>query len=207
MTKPSAILLLGPTGSGKTPLGECLATHGLRGRPCLHFDFGERLRVVTAGAFPPAGFSHEEIDFLRNVLQRGALLENHHFPIAEKILLAFLDGLSGGPAEGGLVVLNGLPRHVDQARDIARLVDVREVVVLHCPAEVVLARIAANAGGDRTGRSDDGLPAVRAKLELFAHRTAPLVAFYRAAGAGVRTIEVGPATTPEDVHAILAAAS
>ena len=230
MTKPQAILLLGPTGSGKTPLGECLAARGLRGRPCRHFDFGEQLRQVAAAEPPPPGFSPEEADFLRGVLERGALLENRHFPLAEKILRAFLKGEMGTgsvaqrrcpspfpPDDNGdrhveprglsepvpIIVLNGLPRHVDQARDVAGLLDVREVVVLHCPANVVLARIASNAGGDRTGRPDDAEVAVRDKLELFARRTAPLVAFYRAAGASVRTIEVARATTPEEILAAL----
>ncbi|MCY2929643.1 MAG: nucleoside monophosphate kinase [Planctomycetota bacterium] len=200
MNRPQAILLLGPTGSGKTPLGECLAARGLRGRPCAHFDFGRQLRDVTAADPPPAGFSREEVDFLRDVLERGALLENRHFPLAEKILRAFL---AERAAPGSLIILNGLPRHVDQARDAARLLDVGEVVVLHCPPQVVLERIASDAGGDRAGRMDDSEAAVRAKLELFAQRTAPLVEYYRAAGAAVRTVEVGPATTPDDVLAAL----
>ncbi|MCY2927814.1 MAG: nucleoside monophosphate kinase, partial [Planctomycetota bacterium] len=188
-SNPQAILLLGPTGSGKTPLGECLASRGLRGRPCRHFDFGEQLRQAAAGGLPSASLSHEEVAFLRDVLERGALLENRHFPLAQKILRAFLERL---PA-GGLVVLNGLPRHIDQARDVASILDVGEVVVLHCPAEVVLARIASNAGGDRAGRTDDSRAAVRAELELYAQRTAPLVEHYRAAGPGGRAVEVGPA--------------
>jgi hypothetical protein len=43
-----ALLLLGPTGAGKTPLGDWLEAHGLWGRPCHHFDFGANLRAVVA---------------------------------------------------------------------------------------------------------------------------------------------------------------
>ena len=44
MQRPSAILLLGPTGSGKTPLGELMERRGFGGRRCRHFDLGDRLR-------------------------------------------------------------------------------------------------------------------------------------------------------------------
>ena len=44
-----AILLLGPTGSGKSPLGDELEANGLNGRRCLHFDFGRRLRRAAEG--------------------------------------------------------------------------------------------------------------------------------------------------------------
>ncbi len=44
----AAILLLGPTGTGKTPLGNVLAVRGWRGLPCLHFDFGANLRELVA---------------------------------------------------------------------------------------------------------------------------------------------------------------
>ncbi|MCS7305155.1 MAG: nucleoside monophosphate kinase [Thermoguttaceae bacterium] len=42
------ILLLGPTGSGKTPLGQLLAHRGIWGRRCVHFDFGYWLRWIAS---------------------------------------------------------------------------------------------------------------------------------------------------------------
>ena len=42
-----AIVLLGPTGSGKTPLGDLIERCGLWGAPCLHFDFGACLRSIV----------------------------------------------------------------------------------------------------------------------------------------------------------------
>ncbi len=47
MKIPKAILLLGPTGSGKTPLGQALEKKGLAGRRCVHFDFGANLREIA----------------------------------------------------------------------------------------------------------------------------------------------------------------
>ena len=47
MPPSDAILLLGPTAAGKTPLGQLFADRGLWGRPCVHFDFGENLRRIA----------------------------------------------------------------------------------------------------------------------------------------------------------------
>jgi adenylate kinase len=41
------IVLLGPTGSGKTPLGQLMAERGIWGRRCVHFDFGALLRRIA----------------------------------------------------------------------------------------------------------------------------------------------------------------
>jgi len=37
-----AILLIGPTGSGKTPLGDWLQAYGFCGHRCHRFDFGAK---------------------------------------------------------------------------------------------------------------------------------------------------------------------
>lgn len=208
VSRNPAVLLLGPTGSGKTPVGGQIEAAGLWGRECRHFDFGANLRaVVAAGKALPAtpagkirgaaGFSGKEIEFLRDVLDRGLLLENEHFPLAERILQTFL--ASRGVDETTCIVLNGLPRHLGQARAMERAVDVRDVVVLQCAPESVLQRIESNVGGDRTRRTDDSPAAVAQKLALFAERTAPLVDHYRRAGARIHEIRVGPAMKPVQV--------
>jgi adenylate kinase family enzyme len=140
MDRMQAILLIGPTGSGKTPLGNWLASNGWHGRRCRHFDFGAHLRAGT-------GLTGEEQAFVTGLLARGGLLENEHFHIAEKILRAAVAG-----DEEALIILNGLPRHVGQARGLESLLSVIGVVVLAAGATTVLARLAHNSGGDRTGR-------------------------------------------------------
>ena len=102
MSRPEAILLLGPTGSGKTPLGEMLEARGLGGCACAHFDFGDRLRRIAAGQLEIDGLTPADRAFLVDVLERGALLEDKHFPIAEKILQAFIaETRHGRPKKGG----------------------------------------------------------------------------------------------------------
>ncbi len=198
MLPAHAMLLLGPTGVGKTPFGCCLERNGLSGRRCLHLDFGHELRTIAVQAVPPDGFSLEEQSFIRDVLEKGLLLENEHFPIAEKVVDAFLRRKGFG--RGDIVVLNGLPRHKDQAKDIEKKMEVRGVVVLECSAEDIFERIRYNAGGDRLGRPDDSIEMIRKKLAIFHARTAPLVSHYAKAGRDVFRLKVSSYSTAEELY-------
>lgn len=190
-----ALILLGPTGSGKTPLGALLADRGWRGWRCVHFDFGAQLRQVAAGGRAAAGVSAADVAFVQQVLERGALLEDRDFPLAERILRSFLRAAAVDART--LVVMNGLPRHVGQAEAVESVVRAWAVVQLRCSPQTVWARIATNIGGDRTRRTDDDLAAVERKLAIYAARTAPLVAHYRAQGIPLATLEMTATVTPE----------
>jgi len=189
---PPALLLLGPTGSGKTPLGDWLDRHGLAGRRCHHFDFGAQLRTVAAPV-PPAGFSAAEVGFVRAVLDRGALLEDKDFPLAEKLLETFLSARQIRPADW--VVLNGLPRQAGQAAALGSGLAIQYVVELRCTAATVAERLARDSGGDRRGRRDDGTDLIRRKLVLYEDRTRPLVEYYRQQGSGIVGLDIEVATT------------
>lgn len=191
----NSLLLLGPTGSGKTPLGRFFERHGLEGRTCFHFDFGENLRRVAAGGHPH--ISETDRRFLENVLLRGVLLENETFYLAEAVLTAFIEERRVGT--GDLLVLNGLPRHVDQARDMDRLVNIQTVVHLMCTPEGVCRRIAANTGKDRAGRIDDTPEEIERKLVIFNHRTLPLIDYYQGKGAKICAVEATADATPADM--------
>jgi adenylate kinase family enzyme len=188
------VLLIGPTGSGKTPLGDLLEKRGLGDDRCRHFDFGTQLRAIVQRNQPDHLFSRQDLDFLRQVLQSGALLENERFPIAQRILQSFL---SQPGAADAITILNGLPRHVGQAEAVERQMCMEAVVYLHCTDEIVRARIGANVGGDRTERQDDDLASVRKKLLLFAQRTSPLVERYRHRGVPIFQIDVTAEMSPE----------
>ncbi len=205
MTPVKSMLLIGPTGAGKTPLGDLMEERGYGGGRCFHFDFGHQLRTFASCETPPEGFTDKEIAFIRGVLEEGLLLENEHFHIAEKILLLFLD--QRGFGDGDTLVLNGLPRHVGQAKDVDRIARVRGLILLECSSEVVHKRIVANTGGDREGRADDDIALVGKKLEIFRKRTAPLVEHYTKAGGRVLRVKVGPASTAENVYSNLLALS
>ncbi|MFO7905437.1 MAG: nucleoside monophosphate kinase [Pirellulaceae bacterium] len=191
-----AVLLLGPTGSGKTPLGAMLEDQGLKGQPCVHFDFGYNLRQVVTKSESDEVVSERDIEFLRGVLEHGALLEDRDFPIARRLLASFLR--KRDVQAGTIVVMNGLPRHVGQAQALNSSLDVRAVILLQCSPEVVRQRIATNAGGDRTRRTDDDAEAIERKLEIYAQRTAPLVSYFRGRGTAVLEIPVTVGMTCEE---------
>jgi len=187
-TRP-ALLLLGPTGAGKSPLGHLLVQNGLAGRTCAHFDFGERLRAVV-NREDNGTMSDDDVSFLSSVLASGALLENETFFLAQKIIDRFN---RDNPAD--IVILNGLPRHDGQAADVERSFDVRMVCFLRCSAQTVAERIRQNSGGDRTGRTDDDLDLMAQKLRTFHQRTEPLIERYGAKGIPVMTFDIEVDTT------------
>jgi len=206
MGRPEAVVLVGATGSGKSPLGDCLERQGLWGRECVHFDFGAQLRAA-AGEGRSDVLSADELAFVRRVLDEGLLLEDEHFPIARALLGQFIGERVPGERSGSpLLILNGLPRHVGQARAMEGLVEVVAVVYLRCGAGVAEERIRSNTGGDRSGREDDGAAAIAAKQVLFERRTRPLVDYYRARGARVIEVQVDADTTPGDVRRVVSQA-
>ena len=198
-----AVLLLGPTGAGKSPLGDALELHGLFGRRCLHLDFGTELRSAVSRGKKSAAYSPEELDFIHGVLERGLLLENEHFPLAKKIITLFLEQKEF--TQRDLLILNGIPRHLEQAQDIEKIARIHSLIVLDCGAEEVFCRLRNNAGKDRTERRDDGPKLVEKKLKIFRERTAPLVAYYQQQGSRICNIEVSGDMTAGQAYEKLSA--
>ncbi len=196
-----AVLLIGPTGSGKTPLGRLLERQGLNGTQCLHFDFGEALRASAGRLAGPLNCSERPV--VEESLRTGALLENGHFHIAKKLLSHHLAGRNA--SRDTLVILNGIPRHTGQAEAMRSVVDMQMVVSLECQPAVVWERIKTNAGGDREERADDTLEEVEKRVELFRRRTAPLLGYYRETGVSVLSLEIGVRTTAHEMRSQLLA--
>jgi adenylate kinase len=193
---PDSLLLLGPTGTGKTPLGEYLERTSLWNRRCRHFDFGANLRSIVEGIGAEA-FSIDEIQYLRKVLKEGALLEKETFHLALRILDEFI--AAKGIQTEDLIILNGLPRHIQQAQSLEEKLKVIGVVLLEADAATVLERLRQNTGGDRLYRVDDQEALVVRKLEIYAERTRPLVEFYQARDVPVYRITVNASTYPSEV--------
>lgn len=168
-----AIFLCGPTGSGKTPLGNFSETVGYKGRRCIHFDFGHELRQTVATSSPFPGLSAADINLVRHVLTEGTLLEDHSFHIAEALLRGFIAARTSSPKD--IIILNGLPRHLGQLQRLEPIVRIIRTIHLCCSPAIVYERIRRDSGGDRAGRADDAPDAIRRKLVLFEQRTAPLL--------------------------------
>ena len=204
MRKWHAVLLLGPTGSGKSPLGDQLERDGLWGRRCVHFDFGASLRAADQGSrrgddgnAPGEELAAADLTVIRASLATGALLENEDFPIAARILKRFASVRR--LTADDLLILNGFPRHAGQARDLESLADMSAVISLEGPVDVIRERIRRDAGGDREGRPDDSPGDVENKLRIYAERTLPLAAFYRERGVPIFAVPVGVTTQPREI--------
>jgi adenylate kinase len=199
--RSKAILLVGPTGCGKTPLGDFMEKTGVNRYRTVHFDFGAHLRAAVAS---PADFgilSPEDIDIVKRSLTTGVLLMYDQFPIAEKLLLAFAE--SRKLTASDLIVLNGMPRQVGQAVSVDELVEITTILSLECTDEVVLKRIAANTGGDRIGRNDDDEGDILQKLEIFKEQTLFLLDYYKGKQIPIITIGVEADTGPEEISSCL----
>lgn len=198
-----SLLLVGPTGSGKTPLGGEIERRGLGGRRCVHFDFGANLRRIAAAPDGMAGLAAGELAAVRASLATGALFEEKDTAMILKVLRAFAKERRLAP--GSLLVLNGLPRHPGQAEALAGVVAVERVVYLQAEATVIRDRLRIDPGGDRTGRADDSLEAVEKRLADFRERTLPLLDHYRRINVPVTVLPVTAAMTAEAAYETLAA--
>lgn len=196
----TAVLILGPTGSGKTPLGRELETRGLIGKRCRHFDFGAEMRALVARD-PEGILSDAETTVVRRSLSEGTLLEDRDFPIAAKILRNFFRRKPGMPND--IVVLNGLPRHRGQAERVDAIVAVRVVVLLECDPETANLRIQTDPGGDRKGREDVDPRVVVRRSADYETRTRPLAAYYADRGVPLVRMPVGPHDSGAAIYARL----
>jgi adenylate kinase len=202
MKRTNTLLLLGPTGSGKTPIGAFCEQKGLWGKQVFHFDFGALLRKIAATGPGFFDLADRDIEIIHRSLQTGALLENKDFHIAKNVLMSFKEKKQ--MQENDLLMLNGLPRHVDQAKAIDTCIDVKIILLLDCGPEVVSQRIQLNAGGDRSARIDDSFGAVEKKLKIFRDRTMPLLNHYQHKDVSIEKFQVEINTKPEDIHQCLA---
>ena len=194
-------------GVGKSPLGDMIAQYGLFGRPCYHLDFGSELRGAVADNGRSGKYTAIEITTIHGVLERGLLLENEHFALAQKIFSLFL--IRKGFSKYNVLVLNGIPRHEGQARDTSEVARVHFLVILECSAVDVFCRIRENIGRDRMGRADDHREMIEKKLVIFHERIAPLINYYERLGCKLYRINVHDAMAPADAYlklSLLAAA-
>ncbi len=179
-----ALLLVGQSGSGKSPLGDALA----RMTGWAHLDFGARLRAIAAGEEGDF-LTVDERAFVVELLSKHALFPDERFSIVAKILRSFIEK---NPAAPG-VILNGMPRHEGQARSVAEILRVVAVVSLECSASAAAERIRRRRAGlsaDHAGRTDDTVEAAAAKRRLFEERTRPLVEYYASRGAEILSLGV-----------------
>ena len=193
MEKYKAILLIGATGTGKTPFGQQLETQNLWGKRYHHFDFGEQLRLSVSGK--QKVLTQAEVEKIEILLKSNSLLEDSDFGIAEKLLSQFIQNNTVS-AEKDIIVLNGLPRHTGQAEAVSSTLDIELIIHFAADASTIKDRIAYNSGGDRTERTDDSIEEIENKLKIYRENTLPLTSYYKNMDKTVLEIDVDIDTIP-----------
>jgi adenylate kinase len=166
--KLRTMLLFGAPGSGKGTQGRILG----RIPNFYHFSCGEVFRNLT----PDNELGKIFLDYS----SRGQLVPDeptirlwqHNIQSAEH------DGRFNRKTD--LLVLDGIPRNLRQARMLSHLVNVRYVFYLRCSdMKKLVARLQRRAL--RENRLDDAnIKVIRQRLETYEHETRPVLEFYGA---------------------------
>ncbi len=189
----NAMLLIGATGTGKTPFGSQLETQMIWGKRFHHFDFGEQLRNAVKDR--PDILDADEIKRTSDILRSNSLLEEGDFPIAEKILKNFILQRKVS-TENEVIILNGLPRHIGQAEALSAFININLVLFFSASARIIKERIEYNSGGDREGREDDTVEEIERKIEIFRNNTLPLIDYFKNLDKTVLSIDIDTDTIP-----------
>jgi adenylate kinase len=168
-------LLFGAPGSGKGTQGKILGTIP----NFYHFSCGEVFRNLT----PDSELGKIFLDYSG----RGQLVPD------EPTIQLWRQNIDGAELGGRFVpktdtlVLDGIPRNINQAEMLRNLLDVRVVFYLSCPVmNKLVARLQRRAL--RENRLDDAnIDVIRQRLETYERETKPVLDFY---GPGiVKTID------------------
>lgn len=190
-----ALLLVGPTGVGKTPLGRLLEEKGLQGLRVHHFDFGEELRKIAS---TQTKVRQDIVDLIRSILSEGRLLNPEEYFIFLETINEFIR--TRRYKEGELIALNGFPRDLKQAEFIDSHVDIIGVINLSATFEVLDYRLKNDPAGDRKGRTDDTPQLVAKKLAWFFERNIPLVEYYKRKDVKILNLLVDKEDTGETLY-------
>jgi adenylate kinase len=160
------ILLFGPPGSGKGTQGKILGAMP----PYYHCACGDVFRALDPGSDIGKEFAKYSKsgalvpDELTVRLWRGAIQERvtsgKYKPVDQFLLL------------------DGIPRTIDQARLMTEDLDVRAVLNLYCnDVEQIVARLSKRAAIEN--RADDtNIDVIRHRIDVYDEQTQPLLEFY-----------------------------
>ena len=160
------LILLGPPGAGKgTQAARVCEAHGL-----VHLSTGDLLRAAV-GAETELGKE------AKSYMDAGNL-------VPDKLVLALVRERLEQPDAAAGFLLDGFPRNVSQAEALdADIGDedvgshgVEQVVHMKLDDEEIVKRLLAR------GRADDTEEVIRNRLRVYRDETAPLIAYYEAAG-------------------------
>ncbi len=185
-TRGLRIVFLGPPGAGKGTQAQEFA----RARGIPHLSTGDLLRAAVA-AKSPLGLEAD------GYMSQGKL-------VPDALVLRVLEERLGRADARNGFVLDGYPRTLGQAEQLARITPVDVAVWFEVPAEALVARLAGRRtcpachrvynvetkpprrpgtcdvdGSALVQRPDDRPEAVAERLRVYARDTEPLLAYFR----------------------------
>lgn len=152
------IVILGPQGSGKSTQAEFLA----RELDLPLFDMGAFLRAK----------SEEQSELgkkIKEAVERGELVD-------DSTSLSLLSEDLKDPKYQKGVVLDGVPRTLNQAKLLERILKIDKVFYLIVPDEINIERLL------KRGREDDTPEIIKRRLSLYHENTQPALSYYREKG-------------------------
>ncbi len=160
------ILLFGPPGSGKGTQGKVLGAMP----PYYHCACGDVFRALD----PNSDIGKEFAKYSKS----GALVPD------ELTVRLWRGAIQERVASGKykpvdqFLLLDGIPRTLDQARLMAEDLDVRAVLNLYCnDVEQIVARLSKRAAIEN--RADDtNIEVIRHRIDVYEEQTQPLLEFY-----------------------------
>lgn len=180
------LIFLGPPGAGKGTQAERIAER----YEIAHLSTGDMLRAEIRNATPLGAAAKSYID-------RGEL-------VPDSVIIDMVrERITRDDCKNGFL-LDGFPRTVVQAEALGSFTDVDYAVNIDVPSERLVARISgrrmcpgcgaayhismytgttcAKCGAALYQRDDDKEETVANRLKVYTEKTAPLIAFYEAAG-------------------------
>ena len=180
------LIFLGPPGAGKGTQAERIAER----YEIAHLSTGDMLRAEIRNATPLGAAAKAYID-------RGEL-------VPDSVIIDMVrERIARDDCKNGFL-LDGFPRTVVQAEALNAITDIDHAVNIDVPSERLVARISGRrmcpdcgaayhvsmyaeptcrkCGGKLYQRDDDREETVMNRLKVYTEKTAPLIAFYEAAG-------------------------
>src|SRR5687768_16154744 len=160
-----AILLFGPPGSGKGTQGKILAS------------IPGFFHSATGDIFRSLDLQSEAGRIMQQYMSRGELVPDEFTVNVWRNYIRGMELVNQFHPESEMLILDGIPRSVNQAQLLEDMVDVVKIVHLKADYEKMVERIRRRAV--KENRVDDAKEEViRRRMEVYERDTRPLLAHY-----------------------------
>ena len=153
-----AIILIGGPASGKGTISELMLNHHVS----CHISTGDLLRhEINTESF--IGL------LLKETISHGDL-------VPDDIIMNLLIGKVADSKRFPILILDGFPRTVEQAKLLSNYLNISQVIYFKCEKETLVKRIVNR--GKTSGRADDNEETAQNRITTFFSETLPVLDYY-----------------------------